>query len=668
MCGIAGLYRPGGLERGEAPHAAAMGRALAHRGPDDHGTWADAEAGVALAHRRLSVVDLSPLGHQPMRSACGRWVLTYNGEIYDHADLRRELEGRGRAFRGRSDTEVLVEAVAEWGLRGALERCNGMFALAAWDRRNRVLYLARDRAGEKPLYYGWSGGVFLFGSELRALAAHPAFRGEVDREALARYLRHKCVPAPLSIWRGVRKLPAGALLAVKGTGEARPEVYWDAAALAEAAARDPFRGSEDEALAALDALLGDAVGMRMEADVPLGAFLSGGIDSSLVVALMQARSTRPVRTFTIGFHEGFYDEAVHARAVARHLGTDHTELYVTPRDALDVIPRLPDVYDEPFADPSQIPTVLVAELARRHVTVALSGDGGDELFGGYEHYRWAHRAWRSVGWLPRPARSGLARALSAVPAAAWNRLLAPGGEARRVGRRTLGERVHQLAAVLPSPGAREVLDWLVSDWRDGAAAAVPGAPPAADLRTGPWPHLHDARERMMLRDFALGLADDMLVKMDRAAMAVALEGRMPLLDPRVAEFAWRLPVGMKVRGREGKRVLRRLLYRYVPRALVDRPKMGFCTPVDEWLRGPLRDWAEALLDERRLSAEGFFDPAPVRRRWSEHLSGERDRRFDLWSVLMFQTWLERAREGTAAARRDVRPPEEPALAAAGAGA
>jgi asparagine synthase (glutamine-hydrolysing) len=665
MCGIAGVYRPGGLERGDGQAVAAMTAALRHRGPDDEGVWADGAAGIALGHRRLSILDLSPLGRQPMASACGRWVLTYNGEVYDHAALRRELEGRGRAFRGRSDTEVLVEAVAEWGVRGALERCNGMFALAAWDRWERVLWLARDRAGEKPLYYGWSGGVFLFGSELKALRAHPAFRGEVDPDALALFLRRKCVPAPRSIYRGVRKLPAGTVLAVRGHGEARPDAYWDAAGLAEAAAADPFRGSEADALTELDALLRDAVRLRMEADVPLGAFLSGGIDSSLVVALMQAQSARPVRTFTIGFREGAYDEAGHARAVARHLGTDHTELYVRPRDALELIPRLPELYDEPFADASQLPTVLVASLARRHVTVALSGDGGDELFGGYDHYRWAHRAWRGIGWMPRPLRIRIARGLLAVPVASWDRLL--GG--RRIGRRTLGARVHQLAQVLPARDARELFAWFVTDWREGAAAAVPGAFPGADAGDDPWPRLRDVRERMMFRDFAAALADDMLVKVDRATMAVSLEGRMPLLDPRVAEFAWRLPVGWKVRGREGKRPLRRLLYRYVPRALVDRPKMGFCTPVDEWLRGPLRAWAESLLDERRLREEGVFDPAPVRRRWAEHLSGAADRRFDLWSVLMFQAWREHERERGAPAvssrEESTETVPEPVLAEAG---
>ena len=643
MCGIAGIYRPGGLERGDAErHVWAMARALAHRGPDDEGAWADAEAGIALGHRRLSIVDLSPLGHQPMASSCGRWLITYNGEIYNHLDLRLVLETKGRRFRGRSDTEVLAEAVAEWGVRGAVERCNGMFALGAWDRDERVLWLARDRAGEKPLYYGWAGRTFLFGSELKALRAHPAFRGEVDPGALALYLHRRCVPAPHSIYRGVCKLPPGTLVAVRGLGETGPEPYWDPCERFEAATRDPFRGGEAEAVAELDALLRDAVRIRMEADVPLGALLSGGVDSSLVVALMQAQGARPVRTFTIGFGEPRYDEAGHARAVAAHLGTDHTELYVSPADVLDVIPRLPEVYDEPFADASQVPTVLVAALARRHVTVALSGDGGDELFGGYDHYRWAHRAWTAFGWAPGWMRSGAAHALRALPERGWDALLRP--LAGRSGRRTPGQRVHQLAEMLAAPDARALFHWLVSDLRSGAAGVVRGATAKAD-RTDldPWPRRGDPRERMMVRDFAAGLPDDMLVKVDRATMAVGLEGRMPLLDPRVAELAWRLPVGMKIRGREGKRVLRRLLYRHVPRSLVDRPKMGFCAPVDEWLRGPLREWAEHLLSERRLREEGVFDLRPVRRRWEEHVTGARDWRFDLWSVLMFQAWHEHAR-------------------------
>ncbi|HEX2211558.1 MAG TPA: asparagine synthase (glutamine-hydrolyzing) [Longimicrobium sp.] len=648
MCGIAGIYRPGGLRRHDAPAATAMTRALAHRGPDDEGVWMDGEAGIALGHRRLSILDLSPLGHQPMASACGRWVVSYNGEIYDHVALRGVLERAGHRFRGRSDTEVLVAAIAAWGVRGAVERCNGMFALAAWDRAERVLWLARDRAGEKPLYCGWAGDAFLFGSEPGALRAHPEFRADVDRDALALYLRRKCVPAPRSIYLGIRKLPPGTVLAVRGRTEAEPVAYWDPASLAEAAARDPFRGSEDDAVAGLDALARDAVRIRMEADVPLGAFLSGGVDSSLVVAMMQAQSARPVRTFTIGFHEERYNEARHAGAVAEHLGTDHTELYVTPRDALDVVPRIPEIYHEPFADASQIPTTLVAALARRHVTVALSGDGADELFGGYDHYRRAHALWRSIRWVPRPLRRA-ATLLRAVPAERWDAVLRP-----LAGRRSPGARLHRLAEVLPSGTAAEAFDSLVTDWRGGAAAAaVLGAAPDADRQADPWPRLRDVRERMMLRDFATTLPDDMLAKVDRATMAVSLEGRMPLLDPRIAQFAWRLPAGMKVGGGEGKRVLRRLLYRYVPRALVERPKMGFCTPVDAWLRGPLRDWAESLLDERRLREDGYFNPRPIRRRWAEHARGARDRSAELWSVLMFQAWLDHSRlpSGATAAPR-----------------
>jgi asparagine synthase (glutamine-hydrolysing) len=647
MCGITGIYRPGGLQRRDGPALASMTWALAHRGPDDQGVWEDGEAGIALGHRRLSIVDLSPLGHQPMKSACGRWVVSYNGELYSADVLRGELERAGHRFRGHSDTEVLVAALAEWGVRGALERFNGMFALAAWDRRERTLHLARDRSGQKPLYYGWTGGVLLFGSELKALRAHPDFLDVVDRDALAMYLRRRCVPAPRSIYRGVRTLAPGTVLAVRGPGEAHPEAYWDPAALAEAAERDRFAGSEDEAVAALDELVRDAVRIRMVADVPLGAFLSGGVDSSLVVGAMQAQSGRPVRTFTVGFHEERYNEAHHARAVAAHLGTDHTELYVTPADALDVVPRIPAMYDEPFADASKIPMALVSTLARESVAVALSGDGGDELFGGYARYRWAHNLWRGVGWAPRPLRRAAGALVRAVPAAGWDRVLRP--LARAAGRRSPGTRVRQLAEVIPVTSAAEAHRWFVSDWRSGAAAAVIGASPEAELALEPAPRLRDLRERLMLCDYAGSLADDMLVKLDRATMAVSLEGRTPLLDPRVVRFAWRLPVGMKIRGREGKRVLRRVLERYVPRELIDRPKMGFCTPLDAWLRGPLREWAESLLSERRLRHDGYFDPLQVRRRWAEHVSGAYDWHADLWNVLMFQAWLDHSRASSFAA-------------------
>ena len=638
MCGIAGFLAPDGL----APEPAhgivrAMAGTLAHRGPDGEGVWVDGPAGIALGHRRLAVLDLSPLGRQPMHSAAGRYVLTYNGEVYNVRALRAELEAGGSRFAGRSDTEVLLEAVEAWGLRGALDRCNGMFALALWDRRDRVLHLARDRAGEKPLYYGWLGGTFVFASELKALAAHPGFTGEVDRQALAAFVRSGTVPAPFSIYRGIRKLPPAHLLAVApGDAEGVPVPWWSLRAVAEAGARDRFPGTPRDAVQALDSVLRDAVRLRMEADVPLGAFLSGGVDSSAVVGLMQSLSPRPVRTFTIAFREAEYDEARHAQAVAAHLGTEHTALCVTPRDALEVIPRLPALWDEPFADASQIPTCLLSALARRHVTVALSGDGGDELFAGYPRHLHA-RAWQRLAAIPRPLRRLLAGGIDA---------LAPGegdvfsrGAGRPVPaalrRRGPGTRLRQLAQALGAPSAEALYAGRMAHWRGELpvhGASVPAPPVPAEL--------DDAVDRTAFLDAAAYLPDDILAKVDRASMAVGLETRMPLLDPRVIELAWRLPPGAKVRGWEGKWALRQVLHRYVPRALVERPKMGFCIPLGAWLRAELRPWAEALLDERRLRDEGYLDPGPIRAAWAQHRSGARDRSQDLWNVLMFQAWLD----------------------------
>lgn len=647
MCGITGFLTPGGCPEGDAAGVVgAMASTMRHRGPDDGDVWVDAAAGIALGHRRLSILDLSPLGHQPMRSASGRWVVSFNGEIYNFRALRRQLEERGHAFRGHSDTEVLLAAVQQWGVRGAVTRFNGMFAFALWDRTERTLYLARDRAGEKPLYYGWLRGTLLFGSELKALRAHPRFDAPIDRDALALYLRYAYVPSPRTIFRGVRKLPAGTILTVRAARpdpDAEPEPYWSAREVAERGLREPFRGTDEEAVDALDELLRDAVRIRMESDVPLGAFLSGGIDSSTIVTLMQAQSERPVRTFSVGFREQAYDESPFAAAVARHLGTEHTQMFVTPSEALDVIPRLPRYWDEPFADPSQIPTLLVAMLTRQHVTVSLSGDAGDELFGGYRRYRQAAAIWRGLRTTPAavrraaayaldPAHAGWGRALDAADPAVW----------RWRGKRSLREWARQGVELLPARAPEEVYRFLMSYWKRPIVLGVtPGAHPGPLADPGEW--LSGAgggvAERAMFLDLITYLPDDILVKLDRATMAVSVEGRIPLLDHRVIELAWRMPARLRARG-DGKLLLRRLLYRYVPRSLVERPKRGFGAPIGAWLRGPLRAWGESLLDAGRLRRDALLDPTIIRERWEQHIAGRMSWDFRLWAVLMFQAWLD----------------------------
>ena len=632
MCGIAGAWSPQRDTGQEALDALGrrMGQAIAHRGPDDSGTWSDPAAGLVLSHRRLSIIDLSPEGHQPMVSADGRWVLAFNGEIYNHHALREALAALGHRFRGHSDTEVLLAAIAQWGVREALERGNGMLALAAWDRQERALWLARDRVGKKPLYYGWTGdGALVFGSELAALRAHPRLRTEVDPDALALLLRLDYIPAPHSILRGVHKLQAGSLLRLDeaalhaGAAAHDPRAqqrWWDARHRMEAAIAGGFDGDDAAALDALDALLRDAVGLRMEADVPLGAFLSGGTDSSLVTALMQAQSARPVRSFSIGFDNAEHDESAHAAAVARHLGTDHTELHADGHAALDLVPAMATMFDEPFADSSQLPTALLCRLARRHVTVALSGDGGDELFFGYGGHA--------------PGLGNEAR-LARVPRRLLARLAGDPGERSRLG------GLAALRAELATGDLQGIARQRVSRWRqpervvtgaqrrlaaydDPAAVAGNGGP--ADLLVAP--------------GFACYLPEDILTKVDRSSMAVALEARAPLLDWRVAEFAWSLPLSMKWRDGTLKYLPKQLLERYLPAPLVHRRKSGFGAPVGDWLRGPLRDWAEAQLDPARLRAEGHFDAATIRAIWGEFLGGQRKWHTHLWSVLMFQSWLE----------------------------
>lgn len=639
MCGIAGYWTNNGF-------ALAVGEKMAlrieSRGPDDAGVWGDEASGVILAHRRLSILDLSPAGHQPMHSPCGRYVLVYNGEIYNHQDIRTELVADGGAFdwRGHSDTETLLAALRHWGVKRTLEQLNGMFAFALWDASERVLFLARDRMGEKPLYYGRSGDSFLFGSELKALTVHPQWHGEIDRDALALYMRHNYVPTPLSIYKGINKLPPAHFIAIRDGGHAvgEPQCYWDLAQVAEQGVLST--GGESAGLTdELDHLLRDAVGRRMAADVPLGAFLSGGYDSTIVAALMQAQSERPIQTFTIGFHEEGYNEAKHAKAVAEHLGTDHTELYVTPEEAMAVIPKLPAIYDEPFSDSSQIPTFLVSQLARRHVTVSLSGDGGDELFCGYNRYALGYRVWSKLRLLPPVARKALSWGLNHTPGHTLDLMQQRLPPRWRVS--NLADRLPKLAEVLSHRDGQSFYRDLVSHAKQPNQLVLGATEPDTILsHPDRLPNLPGLREQMMYLDMMTYLHDDILTKVDRASMAVSLEARVPLLDHRLVEFAWRVPTEYKYRDGQGKWLLRQVLYRYVPKAIMDRPKMGFGVPIEHWLRGPLREWAEELLDEKRLIDEGFFDAASIRKMWEEHVSGKRRWHYYLWDVLMFQAWRE----------------------------
>jgi asparagine synthase (glutamine-hydrolysing) len=650
VCGLTGFWeRDGQPADALTPRVTRMCDALEHRGPDDSGVFVDAPAGLALGFRRLAILDLSPNGHQPMVSADGRFVIVFNGEIYNHRDLRQRLTAAGARFRGTSDTEVLLELASARGAERVFAEAWGMFAIALWDTVTRTLYLGRDRLGKKPLYYadlppraGLPGGL-VFGSELKALREHPLFDDRLDRDALASYFRYAYVPDPASIYRAARKVPPGSYLVCRDARPAQIVRYWSAVDVAGQglAARAPI--DDTQALDDLDRLLRDAVLRRMESDVPLGAFLSGGIDSSMVVALMQAQSPRPVRTFTIGFEVEGYNEAEAARTVAAHLGTEHTELYVTPDKARDVIPRLPRIFDEPFADSSQIPTFLVSQMARRDVTVALSGDGGDEVFGGYTRYQWAEGIWRRLEGKPQPMRRSAARMMEAVPPGWYDaaygavRPLVPS----RFRQSLPGDKAHKLAAVLDVAGPDDLYRRLLSQWPHPARVVLGGQ--EADWE----PEVEAAREvvpnfteRMMLLDLVGYLPGDILVKVDRASMAVSLETRAPLLDHRLIEWSWRLPLALKRRNRTGKWMLRQLLYRYVPASLVERPKMGFGVPIDSWLRGPLRDWAWSLIEPARLKREGVLQPEPIERLWHDHQSGRRNHQYRLWVALMFQAWRE----------------------------
>jgi asparagine synthase (glutamine-hydrolysing) len=638
MCGIAGLLD---LKRQLGPEAlrsiaARMAASLSHRGPDDKGVWVDADAGIAFGHTRLAIIDLSPAGAQPMISSCGRFVLCYNGEVYNAPELRAELEAEGRKFHGHSDTEVMVEGFPVWGVRQTIERLIGMFAFAAWDRSTRTLTLARDRLGIKPLYWGYAKDCLVFASELKALKLLPGWESEIDRDALAAFLRYGYVPAPMSIYRGINKLPPGTMLECHADGSTKQAAYWSLTDIAARGQASLLDVSDEQAETLVETLLADSVRRRMVADVPLGMFLSGGIDSSTVAALMQASSSRPIRTFTIGFNERDYDEAASARKVAAHLATDHTELYVTPEVAQAVIPKLQDIYDEPFADSSQIPTYLVSEMTRRHVTVALSGDGGDEILAGYNRYGQGLSLAKMLHALPKPMREAMAGAMTSVPPGAWDQafLIVPG----RMRPRLVGEKIHKLAGVLLEDAAGYHRR-LATQEPEGSALVEGAAEPDQSL------YANAVRERfaddaawMQYVDTLTYLPDDILTKVDRASMAVALEVRVPLLDHRVVELSWRLPQRFKIRGGVGKWILRRIAYKYVPKALLERPKMGFGVPIDQWLRGPLKAWAQDLLDPAALRREGLLTPGPIAKAWAEHQSGARNAQHFLWNVLMFEAW------------------------------
>ncbi len=651
MCGIAGFFTPEHMAASQMDSiSSSMARRLSHRGPDDEGVWNDNFAGIALAHRRLSIVDLSAAGHQPMSSPCGRYVIIFNGEIYNHQDIREDLLAAGHStWKGHSDTETLLTAISAWGVERSLKATVGMFAFALWDRAARSLTLARDRLGERPLYYGIQNGTFLFASELKAFHAHPSFTSQIDRQALASYFQLSVVPTPQSIYRQIYKLPPATWLTIHRNDIVSrtlptPSPYWSLKEIVGNAQADLFTGSHDEAAGELDRLLRISIKGQMLSDVPLGAFLSGGIDSSTIVALMQSQSSDPIKTFTIGFDEKGFNEADHARLVAKHLGTAHTELLLRPEQAMDVIPKLPSIYDEPFADVSQIPTFLVSELARQHVTVSLSGDGGDELFGGYNRYTRATHIWRQFGWMPYSVRAAVARILMSCPPAVWDqvldglRFLVPSGWRYSMA----GSKIHKIADMLGSRSADEIYFRLLSRWGEGETPLASGVEQDgagfSNIINVP-ESLTDLEHRMMYLDSVTYLPNDILVKVDRAAMANSLEARAPFLDHRVIEFAWRLPLRFKIDGGRGKLVLNSVLNKYVPRSITSRPKAGFAVPIDTWLRGPLKLWANDLLDPSVLRNQGYLSDAVVGKKWGEHLSGKRNWSAQIWSIVMFQAWL-----------------------------
>jgi asparagine synthase (glutamine-hydrolysing) len=650
MCGIAGFLSFSNLANFEVQRIAEkMNTAISHRGPNESGYWRDDESQVFLVHRRLSIIDLTPSGSQPMVSLCGRFVIVFNGEIYNHLEIRKKLhlDYDYSIWRGTSDTETLLGGFSTMGLEKTLSESNGMFAFAVWDKLERELILGRDRMGEKPLYYGWQGSgsnsTFMFASELKALKQHPVFENQINRDAISLYMRYNCIPTPYSIYKGIFKLPPGCLIRVSNRNkQLNPEPYWSLSEVAKNGISNPFIGSESEAIDELESLLFSAIGNQMMSDVPLGAFLSGGIDSSLIVALMQAQSEARVKTFTIGFSDDNYNEANYAKKVAEHLGTSHIELYVTPNQALEIIPKLPDIYCEPFSDSSQIPTYLVSQLAQKNVTVALSGDAGDEIFAGYNRYIYTKTYWEKLNNTPIPLRSFLSNILLKISPDKLDRMFTPMFQVlpSRLQLSNVSEKIHKSASLINSESFDDLYLKLTSHW-DPGSVVIDGL----ELKT----FLESKKlefdglnylQRMMLSDSISYLPDDILTKVDRAAMAVSLETRVPFLDHRVIEFAWKLPDQFKIRDGKGKWILKQILSKYIPNNLIERPKMGFGVPIDSWLRGPLLDWAENLLDQGRLKREGYFKTDVIHKKWNEHKSGSRNWQHHLWDVLMFQAWLE----------------------------
>ncbi len=645
MCGITGFWDTTlKLDAQSLQNVARqMTDTLVLRGPDDEGQWVDESRGIALGHRRLAILDLSPEGHQPMVSVDSRYIIVFNGEIYNFLEIRKQLEQRGYKFRGHSDTEVMLASFCEWGLEKSIKSFNGMFAFALWDRQEKVLHLGRDRFGEKPLYYGWFGSTFLFSSELKALKAYPNFSANVNRGSLTALLRYKYIPAPHTIYENIYQLLPGTFLTIDGEKSSlNPITYWSAREAAEHGAANRFAESENEAVEQLEQLLKESVALRMISDVPLGAFLSGGIDSSTIVALMQAQSEKPIKTFAIGFAEDEYNESQYAKAVAKHLGTDHTELNVTAQDAFDLIPKIPSLYDEPFADCSQIPTFLLAQMTREKVTVSLSGDGGDELFAGYDRYYDATNIWGKTSSLPNPMRQLVSQGLNIFSPQIWNKILAPIAASlpASLTESTPGEQLQKISEIFKFQNMEAIYLFLLSSFKDAPSFVVGGEDLSDAINNqNLWSQLSDGIERLMYLDTVSYLPDDILVKVDRASMGVSLESRIPLLDPQIYNFAWSLPMSMKFKNGKRKHILREVLYKYIPSELIDRPKMGFGIPIQSWLRGPLRDWAEDLLAENRLQQEGFLEPKLIRKVWQEHLNEEGDRGYALWNVLMFQAWL-----------------------------